>query len=73
MTKHDHLIIIDDADKTLSIYRVASNGEKTLYTSIELPVISNIDNEIDKFKEFAAMLGENILFDSPVVRQYYKI
>ena len=72
MKNHSHLIEIDLERKELTIFRVDDKGKKTLYTSTELPEL-DIDNDADKFKELATMLGENILFDSPVVRRLYKI
>ncbi|MEW8442231.1 MAG: hypothetical protein AB2689_29145 [Candidatus Thiodiazotropha taylori] len=73
MKNHYHQIEINEADKMISIYRIDNSGSRTLYTSTELPAITDIEAEMDKFKEFAAILGENILFDSPVVRKLYKI
>ena len=73
MNNHNHEIEIDEADKVLSIYRIDSSGTRTLYTSTDLPVITDIEMEMEKFKEFATILGENILFDSPIVRKIYNI
>ena len=72
MNKFNHLIEIDSEKRELVIYRVDEGGNKVLYTSTELPEL-DFDNDIEKFKEFAGLLGENILLDSPEIRKLYNL
>jgi hypothetical protein len=71
---HSHLIEVDRNRKELSIYRIDTSGAKILYTSIELPDLDlSIESDVGRFKEFAMTLGENLLFDIPVVREMYDL
>lgn len=72
MKEFSHLVEIDAANRNLVIYRVDSKGNNVLYTSIDLPEM-NLDNDLDKFKSFATLLGENLLLDSPEIRRLYNI
>lgn len=49
-----------------------SMKEKELYTYIDLPDIS-FEADKDKFYDFAQLLGENLLIDSPSARKIFKI
>ena len=64
---HSHLVQID-GEGTLSIYRVYPDGaDKQFYTSIALPR-KKIQEDKEGFEQFARILGENILMDSPQAR-----
>jgi hypothetical protein len=63
---YDHLICIDEDAKEVVIYRVDSNGKRTLYTKAPLPEARGENSELESF---ARMLGENLLLDSPAARR----
>lgn len=63
-----HLVEIDQENKQAIIYRVFSNGEKQLYTKVDLPE-KPIDEDKLAFERFSCMLGENLLMDSPIARK----
>lgn len=63
-----HLITIDERARKLTIYRVYETGEKTLYTSVDIPDQVTGSNA-QSTGEFARMLGENLLLDSPGARK----
>lgn len=65
--KFSHLVEIDETSKQIVIYRLFPNGEKQLYTSVELPK-KTIDEDKEGYENFSRMLGENILIDSPIAR-----
>lgn len=67
-----HLIEMDEEKRRITIFRIDSNGHKQLYTSMDLPA-KKYDEDEKGFKEFARMLGENILFDSPTARKILDI
>jgi hypothetical protein len=67
-----HLVEIDEQKKELMIYRVEGDGTKVLYTSTSLPEV-DVSTNVEVFQQFALQLGENILLDSPAVRQLYGI
>jgi len=68
MDNYSHLIEIDEKARRLIIYRAYESGKKELYTEVDLPD-KTFDEDKNKFQEFARMLGENILMDSPVARK----
>lgn len=72
MKNFSHLVEINPLNRTLSIYRVDEKGDKELYTSTDLPDI-DIDVELKGFRDFATLVGENILLDSPVIRKLFNI
>ena len=37
ISKFSHLVAIEEASRRLTIFRLSENGEKTLYTQIDLP------------------------------------
>lgn len=64
-----HLVEIDEGAKKLTIYRVdEKTGQRTLYTSVRIPSKRIRDND-PEFSDFARMLGENLLLDSPAARR----
>jgi len=67
-TTFSHFVQIDEATRTLTIYRVFPGGETQFYTETELtPVAPNLNDAV--FAQFARTLGENILLDSPATRR----
>ena len=67
---HSHLIQVDARKREIVILRIDSDGTKTLFTSTTLPDI-DVNVDMQKFKEFAQELGENILLDSPAIQKIY--
>jgi hypothetical protein len=63
-----HLVEIDEVNRRLKIYRVFSDGRKQFYTETELPP-RTVDPSSPVYTEFARILGENILIDSPAARR----
>ena len=71
ITQHSHLIEIDQGERSLTIYRVR-DGERELYTSVKLPT-ATWDTDRQAIESFCRLLGENIVFDSPVARELLRI
>ena len=69
---YSHLLEIDEEKKTLSIYRVYSSGKKILYTKKKFPKIYSPDDQ-EHIQQFAQILGENLLIDSPAARRLLKL
>lgn len=65
---YSHLVEYDEAGRKILIYRVYQDGKKVLYTSTDFPEIS-AQKDLDKYKEFAERLGENLLVDSELSRK----
>jgi hypothetical protein len=63
-----HLIQIDETARLLRIHRVFEDGRQHLFTETPLPP-RGADSESSQFTEFARILGENILLDSPAARR----
>jgi hypothetical protein len=63
-----HLIDIDESARLLRIHRVFPDGRKQLFTETPLPPRTT-DAGGPQYLEFARMLGENILMDSPAARR----
>jgi hypothetical protein len=70
MNSHSHLVCVDEGTRELVIYRVSSDEKKTLFTKIALPTVSGWSAELETL---AKTLGENLLMDSPAVRQFLAI
>ncbi|MEO6146339.1 MAG: hypothetical protein ABIP04_04580 [Sulfuriferula sp.] len=68
MLNYNHFVKIDEKSRRLVIYRIYGDGRKELFTEIELPS-AIIEEREDEFREFARLLGENLLTDSPVARK----
>jgi len=69
MENFSHLVEIDETEKKLTIYRVdVKTGQRTLYTAAEFPSGKNRGNGRE-FRDFARLLGENLLIDSPAARR----
>jgi hypothetical protein len=60
-----HLIEIDESARLVRIHRIFPDGSKHLFTERSLPP-STADSQ---YGEFARLLGENILLDSPAARR----
>lgn len=69
MALHQHLIEINEQNE-LYIYRLYENGVKDFLTKVDLPFV---DGDVEQFNNFALMLGQNILFDSPIARSALSI
>lgn len=68
LAKTGHLVVVNAEARRLEIYRWSlGSDEHVLYTSVELPE-KKADDDPMAFGEFARLLGENILLDSPVAR-----
>lgn len=63
-----HLIEIDETARLLRIHRVFPDGRKHLYTETALPP-RTADSRVSQHADFARLLGENILLDSPAARR----
>jgi hypothetical protein len=63
-----HLIEIDESARLLRIHRVFPDGRKQLFTETPLPP-GAVDPAGSQYQEFARLLGENILLDSPAARR----
>lgn len=63
-----HLVVIDEASRRLTIFRLFENGEKSLYTQIDLPP-KRAGEDKSAYEKFIRDLGENILLDSPLARR----
>lgn len=68
MKKYSHLVEIDEESRKVVIYRIGDSGDRTLYTSIDLPR-GAVSQDEDGFSRFASLLGENLLLDSPLARK----
>jgi hypothetical protein len=68
MLNYSHLIEIDDSNRRLVIQRIYDDGRKELFTEIKLPSKTCAEDE-SGFAEFARLLGENLLIDSPIARK----
>ncbi len=67
MKDYSHEVSILQDQNLLEIYRVGQNGDREFYTSVELP------KDESGLGDFAKMLGENILLDSPAFRSVFRI
>lgn len=65
-----HIVCYDDASRSIEIHRVDADGARTLFTLVALPETEGWSPEL---KALAALLGENLLIDSPAVRRVLKI
>ncbi len=63
-----HLIEIDESARLLRIHRIFPDGRRHLFTETPLPP-RTADPKGSQYAEFARLLGENILLDSPAARR----
>ncbi|GAB2810308.1 hypothetical protein GCM10027021_38840 [Dyella kyungheensis] len=64
---HDHLVTIDPDKRCVRLFRVMPDGEKVLYTELELPK-GDAPGWTDDVVRLAQRLGEDLLMDSPTAR-----
>lgn len=66
-----HLVEIDETARILRIHRVFPDGRKHFYTETPFPSFTAVTAEAKdtQYADFARLLGENILLDSPVARR----
>lgn len=69
MAPHQHLIEINERNE-LYIYRLYENGAKDFLTKVNLPMANG---DVEQVNNFALLLGQNILFDSPIARSALSI
>ena len=67
MKTFSHVVAVDESTRKLTIHRLFENGERQLFTSVDLPHPS--DGNDDVVDAFARRLGENLILDSPVARK----
>jgi hypothetical protein len=65
---YSHVIEIDEGRRVLEIFRVYPDGRRQLFTSADLPKKAFSEDK-QGFRDFAKVLGENVLVDSPVARR----
>lgn len=70
--RYSHWVEVNEQKRLLAIYRVNEKGKKALFTSVDLPVKS-FDEDSEGYREFAPLLGENLLIDSPVARKLLRL
>jgi hypothetical protein len=63
-----HLIEIDESARLLRIHRIFPDGRRHLFTETPLPS-RTADPKGSQYAEFARLVGENILLDSPAARR----
>ena len=63
-----HLVAIDVDARLLRIYRIFPDGHKHLFTETPLPP-RTVGPKDARHAEFARLVGENILLDSPAARR----
>lgn len=68
MKTFSHVVEVDEATRKLIIHRLFENGDRQLFTSVDLPVLP-VDGDNEAIDAFARQLGENLLLDSPVARR----
>jgi hypothetical protein len=74
-----HLIEIDENARLLRIHRVFPDGCRQLFTETPLPPpmtgLSGADRaaQATQYTEFARLIGENILSDSPAARRALRV
>jgi len=66
--RYSHSVEVNEQKRLLAIYRPNEKGEKALFASVDLPVKS-FNEDAEGYREFARLLGENLLIDSPVARK----
>ncbi|TPI44761.1 hypothetical protein FJW05_21200 [Mesorhizobium sp. B2-9-1] len=61
-----HLIQAEEETKVITIYRIDSGGVPTLYTSVSFDEARKMGLE-----KFGKLLGENLILDSPKLRDLF--
>ncbi len=69
--RYSHLIEVDEDTNRIYIYRInTDNWKKHLLTYTDLPN-KKYDEDPEAFKEFARLLGENIILDTSVAKKIF--
>ena len=63
-----HLIQAEDETQLITIYRIDSGGMPTLFTSVSLEEARKMG-----FEKFGRLLGENLVLDSPRMRDLFSL
>jgi hypothetical protein len=63
-----HIVEINELNRTVRIERLYSGGRREIVTEIAIPDVSTAGTK-DVVAEFALMLAENLLLDSPKARR----
>jgi len=71
-SRYPHLIEVEETTSRIYIYRISETGKKDLLTYTDFP-IKKYSDDPEGFREFARLLGENILFDSATARKIFDL
>jgi len=63
-----HLIQAEDETQLITIYRIDSGGMPILYTSVSFEEARKMG-----FEKFGRLLGENLVLDSPRMRDLFSL
>ncbi len=63
-----HLIQAEEQSQLITIYRIDSGGMPTLYTSVSFEEARKMG-----FEKFGRLLGENLVLDSPGMRDLFSL
>ncbi len=63
-----HLVQAEDETQLIVIYRIGSDGMPTLYTSLSFEKAQEMGLE-----KFSKLLGENLILDSPKLRDLFSL
>lgn len=63
-----HLIQAEDETQLITIYRIDSGGMPTLFTSVSFEEARKLG-----FEKFGRLLGENLVLDSPRMRDLFSL
>lgn len=63
-----HLIQAEDQTQLITIYRIGSGGMPTLFTSVSFEEARKMG-----FEKFGRLLGENLILDSPRMRDLFSL
>jgi hypothetical protein len=66
MKPFTHQVEINEAERELYIFRIESDGTRSLFTTVKLPATKGWSEEA---KDLAMALGQNLLLDSPIARR----
>ncbi|TIU88921.1 MAG: hypothetical protein E5V86_04920 [Mesorhizobium sp.] len=63
-----HLVQAEDETQLIVIYRIGSDGTPTLYSSLSFEKAQEMGSE-----KFGKLLGENLILDSPKLRDLFSL
>lgn len=63
-----HLVQAEEETQLIAIYRIDSGGTPTLYTSLSFDEARRMGPE-----KFGKLLGENLILDSPKLRDLFSL